>query len=30
LHLAGGKVQRLLGVFDEAGLLRQLGALPSA
>ena len=30
LHLAASKVQRLLGVFDEAGLLRQLGALPGA
>ena len=27
LHIAGGQVTRLLGIFDEAGLLRQLGAL---
>jgi predicted ester cyclase len=29
LHVASGRVSRLLGVFDEAGLLRQIGALPS-
>jgi predicted ester cyclase len=29
LHLAGGQVTRLFGIFDEAGLLRQLGVLPS-
>jgi len=29
MHVAGGKVTRLLGVFDEAGLLRQLGVLAS-
>jgi len=27
LHVAEGRVTRLLGIFDEAGLLRQLGAL---
>ncbi len=27
LHIAGGQVTRLLGIFDEAGMLRQLGAL---
>jgi predicted ester cyclase len=26
LHLAGDRVAKLLGVFDEAGLMRQLGA----
>jgi steroid delta-isomerase-like uncharacterized protein len=29
LHVRAGKVERLLGIFDEAGLLRQLGVLPS-
>jgi len=29
MHVADGKVTRLFGIFDEAGLLRQLGALPS-
>ena len=29
MHLSGGKVAKLLGVFDEAGLLRQLGVLAS-
>lgn len=29
MHLDGGKVRRLYGVFDEAGMLRQLGVLPS-
>ena len=29
LHVSDGKVTRLLGIFDEAGLLRQLGILPS-
>jgi predicted ester cyclase len=28
LHIADGRVARLLGIFDEAGLLRQLGVLP--
>lgn len=27
MHTANGKVTKLLGVFDEAGLLRQIGAL---
>jgi steroid delta-isomerase-like uncharacterized protein len=27
-HVAGGRVTRLFGVFDEAGLLRQIGVLP--
>ena len=27
VHIAGGQVTKLLGIFDEAGLLRQLGAL---
>ena len=27
MQVANGKVTRLLGIFDEAGLLRQLGAL---
>jgi len=27
LHVADGKVTRLFGVFDEAGLLRQIGAI---
>lgn len=29
LHVSGGKVTTLFGIFDEAGLLRQLGILPS-
>jgi steroid delta-isomerase-like uncharacterized protein len=29
MHIAGGKVTRLFGAFDEAGLLRQLGVIPS-
>lgn len=29
LHVADGKVTALFGIFDEAGLLRQLGVLPS-
>ena len=28
LHVAEGKVTRLFGIFDEAGMLRQLGVLP--
>jgi ketosteroid isomerase-like protein len=28
MHVAGGKVTKLFGIFDEAGLLRQLGMLP--
>ena len=28
-HVADGKVQALVATFDEAGLLRQLGVLPS-
>jgi predicted ester cyclase len=28
MHVAAGKVTRLFGIFDEAGLLRQLGVLP--
>jgi len=28
LHVRDGKVSRVLGIFDEAGLLRQLGVLP--
>jgi predicted ester cyclase len=28
LHVANGKVTRLFGIFDEAGMLRQIGALP--
>jgi hypothetical protein len=28
MHMAGGQVTKLLGMFDEAGLLRQLGVLP--
>ena len=27
VHIAGGRVTRLLGIFDEAGMLRQLGVL---
>jgi len=30
MHVAAGKVTRLFGIFDEAGLLRQLGVLPSS
>ncbi len=29
LHVDGGRVTALFGIFDEAGLLRQLGILPS-
>jgi predicted ester cyclase len=29
MHIVEGRVQKLLGVFDEAGLLRQIGVLPS-
>jgi len=29
MHVAAGRVTRLLGIFDEAGLLRQLGVLPT-
>lgn len=29
LHVAGGQVTTLFGIFDEAGMLRQLGILPS-
>lgn len=29
LHVKDGKVARLFGLFDEAGLLRQMGVLPS-
>jgi len=29
MHVAGGKVTKLLALFDEAGLLRQLGVLPT-
>jgi steroid delta-isomerase-like uncharacterized protein len=29
LFVEGGLVTRLLGIFDEAGMLRQLGVLPS-
>jgi hypothetical protein len=29
MEVSGGIVTRLFGVFDEAGLLRQLGILPS-
>ena len=29
MHVAAGKVSRLFGIFDEAGLLRQLGVLPT-
>jgi predicted ester cyclase len=28
LHIANGTVTKLFGIFDEAGLLRQIGALP--
>jgi hypothetical protein len=30
LHIANGKVTRLFGVLDEAGMLRQMGVLPSS
>ena len=30
LHVSGGLVTTLFGIFDEAGLLRQLGILPSS
>jgi steroid delta-isomerase-like uncharacterized protein len=30
MRVADGKVRELVGVFDEAGLLRQLGVLPAA
>src|SRR5262245_45502989 len=29
MHVAAGKVTKLFGIFDEAGLLRQLGVLPT-
>ena len=29
LHLENGRVRKLFGIFDEAGLLRQLGVLPT-
>jgi predicted ester cyclase len=29
LEVEGGKVKKLRGIFDEAGLLRQIGVLPS-
>ena len=29
LHVADGEVTKVLGLFDEAGLLRQLGVLPA-
>lgn len=29
MHVTDGRVARLAGVFDEAGLLRQIGVLPS-
>ena len=29
MHVANGKVTKLFGIFDEAGLLRQLGILPA-
>jgi steroid delta-isomerase-like uncharacterized protein len=28
-HVTGGKITKTLGVFDEAGMLRQLGVLPT-
>lgn len=28
MHVADGRVDKLFGIFDEAGLLRQIGALP--
>ena len=30
LHVAAGRVTRLFGIFDEAGMLRQIGVLPVA
>jgi predicted ester cyclase len=30
MHVANGQVHTLLGIFDEAGLLRQIGVLPTA
>lgn len=30
MHLKDGRVQKLFGVFDEVGMLRQLGVLPSS
>ena len=29
MHVSDGKVTRLAGIFDEAGMLRQLGILPA-
>lgn len=29
MHVANGQVTKLFGVFDEAGLLRQIGAIPA-
>jgi predicted ester cyclase len=29
MHVAHGKVTRLFGIFDEAGMLRQIGVVPS-
>jgi steroid delta-isomerase-like uncharacterized protein len=29
MHVSAGKVTKLMGIFDEAGLLRQIGVLPS-
>lgn len=29
MHVANGKVSELFGIFDEAGLLRQIGVLPN-
>lgn len=29
MHVSDGKVTRLFGVFDEAGMLRQMGVLPN-
>ena len=28
-HISGGRVTKLLGIFDEGGMLRQLGILPA-
>jgi predicted ester cyclase len=30
MDVSNGKVTKLMGVFDEAGMLRHLGVLPSA
>ena len=30
MHVADGKVTKLFGMLDEAGMLRQMGILPSA